>query len=192
MNTSTSGEQQIEATSGQRDGRQAPRANAVNKVVTIILGLLLLIAVVAAAGLGVWSYQLNTRLAAAQEQLASLQADLGKLKADHAKVTADLSQANSTIDQTKSGLSKAQADLKTANSTIASHRTQMDLAGSLMGIVAATFESDQDPSEVEAMVIRTGDAKLIGLWNTMMRTPSNENLLAFYQYLFGRIDVALK
>ncbi len=192
MNTTTVSDHQVGESAGLQAARQAPSAGSAPKAIFIFGGLLLLIAVVAAAGLGIWSYQLRSNLAAAESQLASLQGDYGKLKADYAKLTADLGQANSTIDQAKSDLGKANADLKAVQSEIAAERARLDAARKLMAVLEAVSSNNPDPAEVNAQVFNTGDARLSSLWNAVVRMPSDDNALAFAEYLWEAMRTALK
>ncbi len=192
MNTTTVSDHQVGESAGLQAARQAPSARSAHKAIFIFGGLLLLIAVVAAAGLGIWSYQLRSNLADAESQLASLQGDYGKLKADYAKLTADLGQANSTIDQAKSDLGKANADLKAVQSETAAERAKLDAARKLMAVLEAVSSTNPDPAEVNAQVFNTGDARLSSLWNAVVRMPSDDNALAFAEYLWEAMRTALK
>ncbi len=198
MNTTTSPEQQIEGNIGSQDKPQGPRTGRSNKLVYAIGGLFLAIAVIAAVGFGLWSFQLNTRLTATQNQLVSLQGDYAKMKADLAKLTTDLSQTNSSLDQTKadldtakSDLAKAQADLGTANSEVAARRAQMDTAKKLSAVLEAIVNGE-DAVEIGARVVATGDAQLISSWRTLVQTPTQENSVAFTEYLFRATSAALQ
>ncbi len=188
MNTSTFPQPQID----ERPAEQpAHAANKLNTGVAIIGALFLVIAIVAASALGVWSYQLNTKLAATQAQLASLQVEHDQLKADHTSLAAERTQLNATIEQGKADLAKAYADLNTANDRVAAQRAKMELAKNLMSISEATVNGDSYTA-IEEMVRRTQDSQLIGLWNTLARSPNEENLLAFYQYLSEAFSTALE
>ena len=143
-------------------------------------------------GLGVWAYQLNTRLTATQKQLASLQTDYNKLKADNAQLTTDLAQTNATLEQTKSDLAKSQSDLKTANNDKAAQRTKMDTAKNLMTVVDAIWVTAENNTGVTSKIKATGDARLSDLWSAFVKTPSAKGLADFDEYLFGAIDNVVK
>ncbi len=192
MNTTTVLDIQVEENAGLQVARQAPGAKGSHKVIFIFGGLLLLMAVVAAAGLGIWSYQLRSRLATAENQLTTLQGDYGKLRADYAKLTADLGRANSTIDQARADLGKAGADLKAVQSEIAAQRAKLDAARKLMAVLEAASSNNPDPAEVNAQVFNSGDARWASLWNAVVRVPSDENALAFGEYLWEAMRTALK
>ena len=163
-----------------------------NKIMYTVGGVFLVIAVVAVVGLGIWAYQLNTNLAATQKQSASLQSDYNKLKADDTQVTANLSQAQATLAQTKSDLAKAQTNLTTANSDKTALQSKIDAAKSFMAVVDADFVNGENLLGIETQVKATGDAKLINLLDTDMKTPNAANATAYYDYLFEAIDNALK
>ncbi len=192
MNTTTVSNHQVGESAGLQAVRQAPSVKSAYKAIFIFGWLLLLISILAAAGLGTWSYQLRTRLAAAESQLVSVQGDYGKLKADHAKLTADLSQANSTIDQITSDLGKTNADLKAVQGEVAAERAKLDAARKLMAVLEAASSNNPDPAEVNAQVFNAGDARLASLWNAVVRMPSDENALAFAEYLWETMRNALK
>jgi hypothetical protein len=163
-----------------------------NKIIYIVGGFFLVIAIIAAVGLGVWGVQLNNRLAATQKQLVSFQGDYAKLKADNAQLSMNLSQTNSTLEQTKSELAKAQSDLKTANSDKAAQLSTINAVKNLMPVVDAIWVTGENDNAITAKVKATGDTKLIDLWDAIIKTPSSKTGQAFAEYLFGAIDTALK
>jgi peptidoglycan hydrolase CwlO-like protein len=162
------------------------------KILIIIGGLSLVIAIVAAVGLGVWANQLNAKVTATQKQLASVQADLDKLKSDNTKLTADLGQTNSTLGQSKSDLAKAQTDLKKAETDKAGQRSKMDDVKTMMTVVNAIFVNGENDASVTRKIAATGDIKLMDLWDTLTKSPTTNNGKAFSDYLFGAIDDAVK
>jgi cell division protein FtsB len=162
-----------------------------NKIIYIVGGFFLVVAIIAAVGLGVWGYQLNTRLAATQTQLASLQGDYAKLKADNAQLSTNLSQTNSTLEQTKSDLTKAQSDLKTANSDKAAQLSTINAVKNLMPVVDAIWVTGENDNAITAKVKATGDTKLIDLWDAVLKTPNATTGQAFNEYLFGDLDATV-
>ena len=161
------------------------------KVFTILAGAVLVVAVVTAVGLGVWAYQLNTRLTATQKQLATLQGDFDKLKADNASLTSNLKQANTDLDKSKSDLAKSQDDLELANTEKSAQQIKIDTAKNLMPVIDALFVSGENDMAIEAKINKTGDASLINLWNALVKTPNAKNAISFNEYLFGVIDSAV-
>ncbi len=191
MNTTTLGEQKIEASVDAQGGSQAPRGNRLKWIAYILLGLFLVGAVAASAGLVVWSNRLSSSLSTTQAQLASLQADYGK-------ATTELTQANSALSQTRadlatanSDLAKARADLKAASADVAARRAQMNQASEL-NVVVEALVNGESATAINAKVLRTGDNQLISLWDTVIRTPNEKNYLAFQKYLVMAISTALK
>ncbi len=192
MNTATLDEQQVEREIVSANTHQAPKANILGRVVVVVGALLLVLVLAAAAGLGIWTHQLNTALNATQKSLSSLQEDYDQLKADNAKLTTDLNQANSTLQQTKSDLDNTKAEMQAANHDVATQRAHMDTAKRLAAIMEAMLANDESPAGVQAKIYNSGDAQLISLWDEYLRRPSTANLLAFYRYLFGAISTALR
>lgn len=143
--------------------------DAMKKIFTIVGGLLLVIAILAAVGLGIWAYTLNTKLNAAQKQLASLQGDYNKLKSDNTQLTSNLNQTNSTLDQSKSDLAKTQSDLATANSDKTALQAKIDMAKKYMTVVDAVFVTQENDAGVTAKILATGDTTLINLLDTVTR-----------------------
>lgn len=194
MDTTTSPEPQIDESARMSKGgaeHQAHESHKPNTVAVILGWLFAVIAVMTAMALGLWSYQLNSRLALTRDQLASLQADYNQLKSDHANLASERTQTNATLENTKAELAKAYADLNTANSALAAQKAQVGTARKLIAIVEATLTSGEDPTGVQANIYNSGDDQLINLWETVLQRPNEQNLLAFYRYLFGAIGAAL-
>ncbi len=195
MDTTTLNEQQVDDRPAEH---AAHRTDKPNKAFTIVGALLMVIAIVAAVGLGVWSYQLNTKLTTTQaqltttqSQLASLQAQHDQLKTDHANLATERTRLNATIEQGKADLAKVNADLNTANDQITAQRAKLDLAKTLMSISEAAVNGEGIPV-IDDMVRRTKDTQLITLWNAVVRSPTEENAVAFYQYLSDALANALE
>lgn len=162
-----------------------------NKIINIVGGFFLVIATIAAVGLGVWGYQLNTRLTVTQKQLASLQGDYAKLKADNAQLSTNLGQTESSLEQTKSDLAKAQIDLKTANSDKAIQRAKMEKAKKLMSVADAIWVNGESDNAIRATAEATGDPILIDSLDTLIKAPNAKNYQVFNEYLFGEIDATV-
>ena len=89
---------------------------AKRNVGSIILGILVVLLLVAVAGLGYWAYTLNTDLIATQGELTSLQAEHEQLKTDLASAQSDNDQLTADLNQAKADLEKTNGDLTTAGS----------------------------------------------------------------------------
>jgi len=162
-----------------------------SKTISFIVAFFLVISIAAAVGMGVWGYQLNSKLMAAQKQLASVQGDLDKAKADNAQLSTELAQTNSTLVQTKAELVKTQSDLKAANSDNTNQQARLEKAQKIMAVADAIFVLGENDKLVKALVVDTGDSKLLNLFDTAMQTPNTNNMAIFLEYLFGAIDDAL-
>jgi septal ring factor EnvC (AmiA/AmiB activator) len=164
----------------------------VNKILTIAGVVILVVAVIAAAGLGVWGYQLNTKISSTQKQIVSLQGDYDKLKADNAQLTTNLSTTNATLDKNKSDLAKIQADLKSVNSDIADERTRINKAKKLTDVAISIFVKRENVDLLTNQIGATGDAKLIASWFLVISTPTQKHVKDFSDYLFESLSDAVK
>ncbi len=189
MNTNMLPDQTMQEKTGGNDGHPLPRLKTT--MIYLLGGMFLMIMLLIAVGLGVWSYQLSSRLTATQAQLVTLQGDYGKSKSANTQLITDLGLANSNLDQAKIDLADANAKLETANRKLESTQVQMDLARSLMKVVEGMYVDNENALEIDAKVINTGDDQLISLWKKAALSSNEEDFLAFNQYLFQEISDAL-
>ena len=170
-----------------------------SKIVSIILGVFLGIAIIVAAGLGIWAYQLNTNLTATQKKLTSLQSDYDTLKTNNGQLTTNLSQVNSELDQTKttltntqSQLTSAQSDLTKANGDNSALQSKIARVKPLIDIALAIFVNGENDTGIEAKVKATNETQLISSWNTYKKSHSRTDVAAFINNLFNTMNDALK
>ncbi|MBN2119355.1 MAG: hypothetical protein JW730_22480 [Anaerolineales bacterium] len=152
-------------------------------IAAILLALVVVVLFVAAAGLGFWAYSLNTKLAAAEQQLAALQGDYDKLKADNATLTSDKDKLNADLTQTKADLEKAnadlaaaQGDLKTAQDQNSDLNARMNKANKLAEILYTWFTTNDAAGifKLDSQIKATDDAKLKSLWDRFMTAAAQK------------------
>ena len=154
-------------------------------IAAILLALLVVALLVAVAGLGFWAYSLNTKLAAAEQQLAALQGDHDKLQTNYATLTSDKDKLNADLTQTKADLEKAnadltaaQGDLKTAQDQNSDLNARMNKANKLAEILYTWFTTNDAAGifKIDSQIKATDDAKLKSLWDQFMRSPSDDKV----------------
>ena len=143
-----------------------------------IVSACLVLAILAAAGLGIWGYQLNARLASTQRELASLQGDRAQLA--------------STLDQTKAELARSQADLATANADQAAWQAKLDAARTLLNVLDGIFVTPQTEAEIEKRVNATKDVQLIQLWDEARSSTNLQSATVFISYLVKAVGLSLQ
>lgn len=161
-------------------------------IASIGLGLFMVLLLVSFAWVGYWAYTLNTELTAAQQQFSMLQTEYDKLKSEHSTLTLEHEKLNAELSQTKTDLEKANTDLTTAQADLSKSKdqgekldAQIDAAGKLAEVLFV-FSMSDDPSDVfkvDELIKDTNNQQLIDKWNTFTRTPSDDALSAFMEYL---------
>lgn len=161
-------------------------------IATIGLGLFGFLLLLAFAWVGYWAYTLNTQLTATQGQLTSLQAEYDKLNSDHTALTLEHEKQNAELSQTKTDLEKANTDLTTAQGDLTKSKdqskklnNQVDAAGKLAEVlfVMSMSDSPSDVFKVDGLINETKNQQLIDKWNTFTKSPSEDALNAFMEYL---------
>ncbi|HEX2994813.1 MAG TPA: hypothetical protein VHP14_08315 [Anaerolineales bacterium] len=152
---------------------QAKKPSQVGGIAAVLLGLVVIVLLIAVAGLGFWAYSLNTKLADTQQQLTALQGDYGKLQTDYTVLTSEKEKLNADLTQAKADLEKANADLATAQTDLQKARDEnkavgakMDKAGKLADVLFTWFTSEDASGliKVDAKIKATSDTKLASLW----------------------------
>ena len=184
-------------TSPAQDKRPAKKSN----VVAIILGFLVFILLVGAAGLGYLAYTLNTQLTSTQQQLTtlqeehtSLQTDYAKLTSDNEKLAADLNQTNSDLDKTKADLATVQSDLKKSQDQNKALNAKLDSAQKKAEILyaAANVKSPKDFLATDTLVKSANDKQILAEWDKFTSAPSGDAAANFLIYMISSVRDALK
>ena len=156
------------------------------------LGLFAVLFLLSFAWVGYWAYTLNTQLTATQQQYSALQTEYDKLKSEHTTLTLEHEKRNAELSQAKTDLEKANSDLTAAQDDLSKTKdqsekldAQIDAAGKLAEVLFV-FSMSDDPSDVfkiDELIKETKNQQLIEKWNTFTRTPSDDALSAFMEYL---------
>jgi uncharacterized protein HemX len=161
-------------------------------IAVIGLSLLVVLLFLAFGWVGYWAYTLNTELTTTQGQLAALQAEHAKLQTNYAALTSEHEKLNDELTQSKSDLEQANTHLATAQADLSKSKdqgekldAQIDTAGKLAELlfVWSMSDSPSDVFKVDELVKETHNQQLIDKWNTFTRTPSDDAMGAFIEYL---------
>jgi len=177
-------------------------------VTAIVLGVLVFILFVGAAGLGYMAYTLNTKLTSTQQELTTLQASHDQLQAEHSSLQSDYAKLSADLEQTKSDLEKANADLKTtqddltktqdnlkkSQGQVSDLNTKLDNASVLAEIVYAwsNVGNQNDIIKIDSLVEKANDKQLSSLWDTLISSPSTQGFDDFFSYLVKALRDNLK
>jgi hypothetical protein len=164
------------------------------KLNTAVIGLVFLVFLLflSFGWVGYWAYTLNAELTATQRQLSALQAKHDKLQADYAMRTSENDKLNADLTQSKTDLEKANTDLATAQADLSKSKekgerldAQIDTASSLMEIlyVMTISDNDSDILKIDRLVNESKDKELKKKWDTFTRSPSEDAIGAFLDYL---------
>lgn len=156
------------------------------------LGLFAILFLLSFAWVGYWAYTLNTELTSTQQQLSTLQTEYDNLKSEHTTLTLEHENLNAELSQTKADLETANTELTAAQDDLSKSKdhvetldAQIDAAGKLAEVLFV-FSMSDDPSDVfkvDELIKGTNNQQLIDKWNTFTRTPSDDALSAFMEYL---------
>lgn len=173
-----------------------------NNVVSIVLGLFLVIACVAAAGLGFWAYTLNTKLTDTQTQLQDTQTQLqdsqGKnatLQSTYDALAAENTQTKSDLEQAQTRIKELEDNLKAAEEKSASLAAKIDKVLEKTDLLEIFWAFDFD--KFEAKLRAANDDVLTQKYNDWMNSTSgtDESFNAYdalVQYLIQSIKDAAK
>ncbi len=138
----------------------------------------LVILILAVAGLGYWTWQLSTNLKAAQQSLSALQGKYDDLTTENSRLTTELGQTSSELEQTNTELAGTNDTLKTTHSDTSKLKqeasnllSKKDKSFKYVDIMRGIFEDKDTFLETMLKVLLTGDAKLFELYNTYTRSP---------------------
>jgi cell division protein FtsB len=170
-------------------------------IAVIGLSLLLFLLLLSFGWVGYWAYTLNTELTASQGQLMALQANYDKLQADYTALTSENEKLNAELTQSKANLEKTNTDLTAARGDLSESMqrgenldAQIDRAGKLAEVLFVwnTMDNPSDIFKLDTLINETNDKDLISQWNTFTRSPSDEALGGFLDYLILTIRNSLR
>lgn len=165
----------------------APSAPKSNRLITAFIVALIL----AALGLGYWTFTQSTALKSAEGALAawqkkyeSLASENDKLTNEFGATTKELANTNAELENTQASLTKARAELSEANKEKSVLAQKMDNATGYLDIMRGAFEDDDSYFFTYLRVAATGDSKFIGFWNQYQDTGDDQDFLIWITYLF--------
>ncbi len=160
---------------------------------------ILVILILAVAGLGYWTWQLSTNLKAAQQSLSALQGKYDDLTAENSRLTTDLGQTSSELEQTSTELAGTNDTLKTTRSDTSKLKqeasnlqSKKDKSFKYVDIMRGIFEDNDTFLETMLKVIITSDAKLLELYNTYTQSRSTTDLGNWTKHLLTKAVELLK
>lgn len=156
----------------------------------LIMGVLVLL-VLAALGLGYWTFQQNSKLRDAEGSLAALQKKYDSLTSEKNNLASQLKSAeaelvstNAELESTNESLTQARADLSAANKEKSALAQKMDKASGYLDVMRGAFEDDDTYFETFFKVLATGDSKFLGFWNQYQQTGDDQDFSIWITYLF--------
>jgi hypothetical protein len=167
----------------------------------LLFTLLILILVITSAGLGYWSYMLNSQLVETQQQLSTLQGEHDRLQlafttlsSANEKLTADLAQSQVDLEKAKTELVDAQKESKKWQTVIKDLDLKIDKASKLTEVLYAwsTVDEASDVLEINDLIKDSGDELLIKQWESLGMSPSDETFGKFMNYLVRAIRTSLQ
>ena len=167
--------------------------------VKIIFLTLLILAV---AGLGFWSVQVNINLKAAQQSLAVAQSRYDALIAGNAKLTADLGQTNTELEQANTELAKTNETLTTTkseiskvNSQVLSLKSKKEKAQPYATLLFSVFflpENDAKWPVIFFEILQLKDKELSDLFSNYIQTPTQINFEKWIGYAITAMGEILR
>ena len=160
-----------------------------HKVFYIIGGLLLVGAIIVAAGLGVWAYKLNNELAQTQAEYQALQADYDELESSHLKAeesfkvqsekaAAELKDAQTQIESLERDLAAAQEENESLKGKIAVIRNKVEVLYTFWFSSDASFQRKVDSMK---------DEQLQDLYAVFMEDETWESYIDLMTYMIESI-----
>jgi len=160
---------------------------------------ILVILILAVAGLGYWTWQLSTNLKAAQQSLSALQGKYDDLTAENSRLTTDLGQTSSNLEQTSTELAGTKDTLKTTRSDTSKFKqeasnlqSKKDKSFQYVNIMRGIFENKDTMFDTFVKVLLTGDVKLLELYNTYSKSRSTTDLDNWTEHLLSKAMELLK
>ena len=156
------------------------------------LAFLVFLLFLAFGWVGYWAYALNAELTTTRGQLVALQAEHGKLQndstkliSDNEKLNADLTQSRADLEKANTELTAVQADLSQAKEKSEKLDAQIDTASSLTEIlyVMTIIDNQSGILKIDRLVNESNDKELMKRWDTFTRSPSEDAMSAFLEYL---------
>jgi len=160
------------------------------KILFVFGGLFFVIALVAAVGLGVWAYRLNTQLAQARTDYQALQNDYEKLDSEYSPAKAEFEaksdQAKADLDDAKSQAAKLQSEVGKLQSENKAFRNKLaEIQNNVTMLSDFWFMSD---SVFERKVNASADQELKKLYANLQESQQWDDLIEILSYMIQSID----
>lgn len=155
------------------------------KAAMYIGGVCLALALCAVVGMGVWIFQLDSNLVAAQRELASQQSK-------NTQLASTGTQAKSDLAKCEADLTAGTADKSDLETEKAALQSKLESARQLAAVLDGVFVTPQTDAEIEQMVNATKDVQLIQFWDEARSASNLQSATVFISYLVKAIGLALK
>ena len=167
----------------------------------MILGIFLFFSCVVLAGLGIWSFRLNTNLKSTQAELTVLKGNFESLTTEKNQLTSDLnattSELNATktelentksdLENTKKDLSSAQSDLDRSKKEVSDLRANMDKAAKYVDVLDGFFFRDSSFTQHKRRVSKLNDSTLSDLLDAYEKKHDQNTFDDYVSYILETI-----
>jgi chromosome segregation ATPase len=164
-----------------------------------VVTLFLVILVLAAIGLGVWGYTLNTNIQTTYAERDALQKKYDGLMKDKNGLAAELETAKTELATAQSDLKKAQTYLTDAQGQLTKSqdeatKLQASIDNSLkyLNIALGVYVHGDDLSETESKVKVLNDPKLTEKFKAYKEKDNEKNFTGWMSYLFATMADLIK
>jgi len=164
------------------------------KVLYVVGGLFLIIAITAAVVLGFWAYRLNSQLKQAHADYQALKSDYDSLNAKYSQAQADFdaesTQADADLSDALAQVTKLESEVKKLENQNNQLRTRMaEIQDNVAMLSDFWFTSD---SNFERKVKASGDEELKKLYSNLQESQAFEDYIDLMSYMIQNIDDASK
>lgn len=159
----------------------------------------LVVLILAVAGLGYWTVQLNSSLKSEQGSLATLQgkyddltSENGRLTTEFGRVSSELEQTNTELASTNETLKTTRTDLSKSKQEVSDLEAKMNKAGLYVEILRGAFKDKDNLLATFLKVTLVKDSELTELYETYLKSRSSTDLLKWFSYLISTTVEVLK
>ncbi len=156
-----------------------------SKIALTLGALVLIFALVLAAGLGVWAYGLNTQLKQARADILDLKSRHEKLNSDYSDLSTGAAKTNADLTAAQAQTESLQGQLENAQSENSSLEARISAIQAKVAILDTWNSGSEDA--FERKVNASGDAELKTLWENFKKTDSDEDFWNLLDYVIQTI-----
>jgi uncharacterized protein HemX len=178
-------------------GTPVPEVGKKSKVNGLTIALIIFL--LAALGLGIWGYMLNSNLqttrasqSALQKKYDTLTTDTNTLTTNLEQARSDLEKAGADLEQAKKDLTTTQSDLTKTADAITAGKADIAKAVQYLDVAVGLFVDQADLTAMTAKVSAVNDPKLTEKFEKYTNNGSVDDLSAWLGYLFGTVVDLLK